>query len=133
MRELAWCVPVPGITARARCPDVSFRVASLRSLGVPDGILAGVLASYSLIHIHPDDFTSVLGEIARALGQGGRLLMGFFEGIAAEPFTHAVTTAYYWYFRLMISALSCAYCSVAIHAFAAWRFGNADLASGYSG
>lgn len=27
----------------------------------------------------------------------------------------------------MIRALSCAYWSVAIHAFAAWRLGNADL------
>jgi ubiquinone/menaquinone biosynthesis C-methylase UbiE len=83
-------------TARVRFPDVSFRVATLRSLGVPDGSLQGVLAWYSLIHVHPDDFTSVLGEIARALAPGGRLLVGFFEGVAAEPFTHTVTTAYYW-------------------------------------
>jgi ubiquinone/menaquinone biosynthesis C-methylase UbiE len=83
-------------TARARFPDVSFRVATLRSLGVPDGSLQGVLAWYSLIHVHPDDFPAVLRETARALAPGGRLLIGFFEGVAAEPFTHAVTTAYYW-------------------------------------
>ena len=83
-------------TARARFPGVSFRVATLRGLGVPDGSLQGVLAWYSLIHVHPDDLPSVLGGIARALAPGGRLLMGFFEGVAAEPFTHAVTTAYYW-------------------------------------
>lgn len=83
-------------TARARFPDVSFRVATLRSLGVPEGSLQGVLAWYSLIHVHPDDLPAVLRETARALAPGGRLLMGFFEGAAGEPFTHAVTTAYYW-------------------------------------
>lgn len=83
-------------SARARFPDVSFRVATLRSLDVADESLQGVLAWYSLIHVHPDEFPAMLEKIARALAPGGRLLMGFFEGVAAEPFTHAITTAYYW-------------------------------------
>ncbi|MCC9145568.1 MULTISPECIES: class I SAM-dependent methyltransferase [unclassified Arthrobacter] len=83
-------------SARARFPDVPFRVASFRALGVPDGSLHGVLAWYSLIHVHPDELPAVFSEIARALARGGHLLLGFFEGSAAEPFAHAVTTAYYW-------------------------------------
>ncbi len=83
-------------SARARFPGVSFRVASLRDLGVPDGSLHGVLAWYSLIHVHPDDLAAMLSEVARALAPRGRLLIGFFEGVEAEPFAHAITTAYYW-------------------------------------
>ncbi|MBT2532939.1 class I SAM-dependent methyltransferase [Arthrobacter sp. ISL-48] len=83
-------------SARARFLGVSFRVASLRDLRVPDGSLQGVLAWYSLIHVHPDEFPAMLGEIARALAPGGRLLIGFFEGVEPEPFPHAITTAYYW-------------------------------------
>lgn len=83
-------------SARARFPGVSYRVASLRELGVPDSSLHGVLAWYSLIHVHPDELPTMLSEIARALARGGRLLIGFFEGTAAEPFAHAITTAYYW-------------------------------------
>ncbi|MEV7134885.1 class I SAM-dependent methyltransferase [Arthrobacter sp. NPDC093128] len=44
-----------------------FRVASLRNLGVPDGFLHGVLAWYSLVHVHPDDLPAVLSVIARTL------------------------------------------------------------------
>lgn len=35
-------------------------------------------------------------EIARALAPGGCLLIGFVEGIKAEPSAHGITTAYYW-------------------------------------
>lgn len=93
-------------SARARFPDVSFRVASLRHLGLPDGSLSGVLAWYSLIHVHPDEFPAMLDDIARALAPGGHLLMGFFEGAATEPFTHAITTAYYWSVEQMQHMLS---------------------------
>ena len=83
-------------SARVRFPGVPFRVASLRDLSVPDRSLHGVLAWYSLIHVHPEELPAVLTEIARALARGGRLLLGFFEGTAAEPFAHAIATAYYW-------------------------------------
>lgn len=82
--------------ARARFPGVPFRVASLRTLDVPESSLQGVLAWYSLIHFHPDELPAILSEIARALARGGHRLLGFFEGTAAAPFAHAVTTAYYW-------------------------------------
>ncbi|MET3934870.1 class I SAM-dependent methyltransferase [Arthrobacter sp. OAP107] len=82
--------------AREHFPGVPYRVASLRDLGVPEGSLHGVLAWYSLIHVHPDDLPAVLSGIARALTRGGHLLIGFFEGAAARPFEHAVAPAYYW-------------------------------------
>jgi ubiquinone/menaquinone biosynthesis C-methylase UbiE len=93
-------------SARVRFPDVSFRVASLRDLDVPDASLHGVLAWYSLIHVPPNEMPAVLSEIARALAPGGRLLMGFFEGAAAEPFAHAITPAYYWSVNHMRHMLS---------------------------
>jgi hypothetical protein len=49
----------------------------------------------------------MLSEIARALSHGGRLVIRFFEGSAAEPFAHVITTAYYWpveQMRRMLSA-----------------------------
>ncbi|WP_167047657.1 class I SAM-dependent methyltransferase [Salinibacterium sp. ZJ454] len=83
-------------SARTRFPDASFRVSSLRALGVPDGSLNGVLAWYSLIHLDPEELPVVLSELARTLASQGHLLVGFFEGASAEPFEHAITTAYYW-------------------------------------
>jgi len=83
-------------SARARFPEVRFRVASIRALDLPDGHHAGVLAWYSLIHFAPTQLPSVLTEFRRILQPQGRLLVGFFEGESGEPFDHAVTTAYYW-------------------------------------
>jgi ubiquinone/menaquinone biosynthesis C-methylase UbiE len=83
-------------SARARFPEVRFRVASLRALDLPDGHQAGVLAWYSLIHFAPTQLPPVLTEFRRILQPQGRLLVGFFEGESGEPFDHAVTTAYYW-------------------------------------
>lgn len=75
--------------------------ASLRHLRERDDIVgsdgaAGILAWYSLIHLPPEELPSVLASLARELRPRGRLLLGFFEGEAAEPFAHAITTAYFW-------------------------------------
>ena len=83
-------------SARARFPEVRFRVASIRALDLPDGHHAGVLAWYSLIHFAPTQLPPVLTEFRRILQPQGRLLVGFFEGESGESFDHAVTTAYYW-------------------------------------
>ena len=82
--------------ARARFPDVPFRVGSFRQMDFSDKTLKGVLAWYSLIHIPPDEVPQALDEFARVLVPGGRLLIGFFDGSPGSPFHHAVTTAYYW-------------------------------------
>lgn len=83
-------------SARTRFPDVPFRVGALDRLDVPDRSLHGVLAWYSLIHVPPEELPATLSAIARALVPRGRVLIGFFESATAEPFPHAITTAYYW-------------------------------------
>lgn len=83
-------------SARARFPDVPFRVGSFQDMDFPDKALQGLLAWYSLIHIPPDEMPLALKELARVLAPGGKLLLGFFDGPPGIPFPHAVTTAYYW-------------------------------------
>ncbi|MGP9503086.1 class I SAM-dependent methyltransferase [Specibacter sp. AOP5-B1-6] len=92
-------------SARLRFPDASFQVSSLRALDEADGSLDGVLAWYSLIHLRPAELPPVLSEFARVLSPQGHLLVGFFNGESAEPFDHAVTTAYYWSVDQMSSLL----------------------------
>ncbi|GEK20554.1 methyltransferase [Cellulomonas xylanilytica] len=82
--------------AQARFPAVSYRVARLDDLGLPDGSAGGVLAWYSLIHVEPVRVPTVLREIRRCLRADGTLLVGFFAGDRLEPFPHAVVTAYSW-------------------------------------
>ncbi|MFF2346885.1 class I SAM-dependent methyltransferase [Pseudarthrobacter sp. NPDC058119] len=83
-------------SARARFPDVLFRVGSFRDMDFPDKTLQGVLAWYSLIHIHPAEVPMTLKELSRVLAPRGQLLLGFFDGPSGTRFQHAVTTAYYW-------------------------------------
>lgn len=83
-------------SARARFPEASFRVSSFTHIKAPDSSVSGVLAWYSLIHQHPEELPSTLAEFSRVLRPGGSLLIGFFEGGAADPFPHAIITAYYW-------------------------------------
>ena len=80
--------------AQQRFPELAFAVGDARSLEAGDGSLGGVLAWYSLIHAEHRDLDAQLREIARVLSPGGRLLVGFFDGPADEPFEHAVTTAF---------------------------------------
>lgn len=82
-------------SARARFPAASFRVGSVRALEEPDASFGGVLAWYSLIHEPPGSLPDVLTELRRVIAPGGRVLVGFFDGAAGEPFAHAVTTAYF--------------------------------------
>lgn len=82
-------------SARARFPDVSFQISSLRALDAAAGSLGGLLAWYSLIHLPQKEIPSTLREFARVLRPEGHLLVGFFRGEPGEPFDHAVTRAYY--------------------------------------
>ncbi|WP_411733074.1 class I SAM-dependent methyltransferase [Paeniglutamicibacter sp.] len=91
--------------ARRRFPDVTFEVSSLRHIDAADGSLKGVLAWYSLIHVPPTELPVILSELSRVLAPQGHLLIGFFEGDSAEPFDHAITTAYYWSVEQMTSLL----------------------------
>jgi SAM-dependent methyltransferase len=82
--------------ARATWPGVPFRRARLDDLGVEAGSLDGVLAWYSLIHSPGPRLDAVLAELARAVGTGGELVLGLFDGEPGEPFAHQVVTAYTW-------------------------------------
>jgi SAM-dependent methyltransferase len=82
--------------ARHNYPDVRFVTGGIDALDASDASLGGVLAWYSLIHHAPDAMGSALDEIARVLRPGGLLLVGFFDGVAVEPFEYAVVTAYRW-------------------------------------
>lgn len=82
--------------ARARFPEVTFRVGSMAALEVPDDSQAGILAWYSLIHTPLTAMPEILGELHRALQPEGRLLIGFFHGPDATPFAHEISTAYSW-------------------------------------
>ena len=82
--------------ASARFPQIPYRVASLTDVAIPADSLGGVLAWYSLIHASPDELPLLLTAARRSIREGGRLLIGFFDGPDGEPFPHAVTTAHYW-------------------------------------
>lgn len=91
--------------ARARFPNLTFRIGSLGSTDLADQSVGGVLAWYSLIHTPPDGLPALLREFRRILRPGGGLLLGFFDGIAGESFPHAVTTAYFWSVDALSTAL----------------------------
>lgn len=89
-------VPAFISSARSNWPDLDFAVGSVRSLDAPDSSLAGILAWYSLIHCEPSELATILKEFRRTLRDGGRLVVGFFDGDDIETFDHKVTTAYRW-------------------------------------
>ena len=72
----------PGMVAMARRdhPDLAFAVGSVFGLPVRDGVLAGVLEWYSVIHTPPVGLPRILTEAARVLRPGGHLLLGFQSG-----------------------------------------------------
>lgn len=82
--------------ARAAHPDGQFKLGSVRSLPVPDGSVAGILAWYSLIHVRPDDLDEVLCELRRAIAPTGKLVIGLFDGDEVVAFEHKVVPAYLW-------------------------------------
>jgi SAM-dependent methyltransferase len=72
----------PGMIERARLihPRLEFRVGDMRSLDLPDGALAAIVAFYSLIHIEESEMPATLRELQRGLEPGGALLVAFHVG-----------------------------------------------------
>jgi SAM-dependent methyltransferase len=72
----------PGMIEQARGlhPEIDLRVGDMRSLDLPDGGLAGIVAFYSLIHFENREIGPVLGEILRVLSPGGLALIAFHIG-----------------------------------------------------
>lgn len=77
-------------------PHLRFDVGSMTGLDLPDGVLGGVLARYSLIpHTPPPQLPAVVAELARVLRAGGLLLTAFQVGDERVRLTHAYGHALY--------------------------------------
>ena len=67
--------------ARARHPDLEFRVGSMTALPAPDGSRDGLVCFYALIHMIEDaDVRTALAEFRRVLADGGLLLLAVHAG-----------------------------------------------------
>ncbi len=84
--------------ARRAHPDLRFDEGSMTALDLADGVLGGILASYSVIHTPPRELPAAFTEFHRVLAPGGHLLLGFFAGDDPRPqeFDHKVALAYRW-------------------------------------
>ncbi|WP_073485008.1 class I SAM-dependent DNA methyltransferase [Streptoalloteichus hindustanus] len=84
--------------ARQAHPELRFDEGTMTALEIADGVLGGVLALYSVIHLHPRQLPAVFAEFWRVLAPGGHLLLGFFAGDDPQPreFDHKVALAYRW-------------------------------------
>ncbi|MFF4213263.1 class I SAM-dependent methyltransferase [Streptomyces sp. NPDC001796] len=87
--------------ARQAYPGLRFDVGSMAALNTADGMLAGVLSRWSIIHTPPPELPLILAEFHRVLAPGGHLLVGF--SASEDPshptqvFDHAVAPAYRWW------------------------------------
>ncbi|MEU4250544.1 class I SAM-dependent methyltransferase [Amycolatopsis sp. NPDC026612] len=72
----------PGMVdlARRSHPELRFEVGSMTDLALPDASVAGVLASWSLIHVPDDSVPVALGHFHRVLRPGGLLVIGYHVG-----------------------------------------------------
>jgi SAM-dependent methyltransferase len=66
--------------ARRTYPGVRFEVGSMTALDLPDGVLGGIVAYWSIFHLPPAELPGVFAEFARTLAPGGQLLVGFHVG-----------------------------------------------------
>lgn len=82
--------------ARATYPGVRFELGAFDSLGKHFHDLNGILAWYSLIHEPPTSVDHRLAALRAAMAPGGKLIVGFFDGVEVAPFDHKVITAYAW-------------------------------------
>jgi hypothetical protein len=75
---------------------VQFDFGDIDEIDEADGSLGGVLSWFSTIHHDPTNIDIPLSEFARTLQTDGLLLLGHFDGTAAERFDHAVAPAWRW-------------------------------------
>ncbi len=66
--------------ANARNPGMQFHIADMRSTGLPDASLAGIVAFYSIIHLTIDEIPAALAEMKRLLMPGGLAAISFHTG-----------------------------------------------------
>jgi hypothetical protein len=66
-----------------------FEVGSMTGLELEDGVLAGIVAWYSIIHTPPEELPVVFTEFRRILAPGGRVLLAFQVGDERRRLTEA--------------------------------------------
>jgi SAM-dependent methyltransferase len=66
--------------AGRRHPGVAFEQADMLALPRTDGVLAGVVAFYAIVHFSPAQLRKAVAEMHRVLLPGGRLLLAFHIG-----------------------------------------------------
>jgi len=70
--------------ARRLHPELRFEVGSMTDLPLPDASVAGVLASWSLIHVPDEAVPAALGHFHRVLRPGGLLAIGYHVGVGTR-------------------------------------------------
>src|SRR5262245_50259569 len=57
----------PGMLAeaRARNPEIRYVLGDMRALPVDDGVWAGIVAFYAIVHLLPDELPQAFAEFAR--------------------------------------------------------------------
>ena len=66
--------------ARRRYPAATFLQGDMLALPIPDGVWAGLVAFYSIIHLTPEEVPRAFGEFRRVLRSGGLVLLAFHIG-----------------------------------------------------
>jgi ubiquinone/menaquinone biosynthesis C-methylase UbiE len=76
--------------ARHSYPGLRFEVGSMLALDLPDGMLGGLLAWYSTIHVPDDRLPEAFAEFYRVLAPGGYALLAFQVGTEPRHVTQAL-------------------------------------------
>jgi SAM-dependent methyltransferase len=88
--------PAMVAVARRAHPSLRFDEGSMTTLDLPDGVLGGIVAWYSIIHTPPERLPVTFAEFHRVLAPGGHLLIAFQVGDAQrvhlqQAYGHAVS------------------------------------------
>ncbi|WP_193103710.1 class I SAM-dependent methyltransferase [Brachybacterium sp. FME24] len=77
--------------ARRELPDLSFGTGTMTDLDLADDSLAGIVASWSVIHVPDDVMPTVLEQFRRVLRPGGLLFVGFHVGDGSHHMSEGYT------------------------------------------
>ena len=73
--------------AQQRYPAIAFTQGDLRSLAAAEDTVSGIVAFYSIIHLHDQEIVVTFQEWWRVLRPGGRVLLAFHVGDTIEHYT----------------------------------------------